>query len=304
MRKIKHHKSSIIFNSRYKFTAKELDNETNYTYFGARYFDSDISIWLSVDPLASQFPSISPYAYCLNNPIVLVDPDGREPIKPQAGTIAGFITFLNNTRSKMGSLSGASAHDAMMRLGKTEWSFSNPRPMPATTGPFNNSRDKYIYTENGGWIDMAHFMFYAGKAYAYKQQQAEAQEMVNSNTFMFLPAETQIYFLNKSGMSPAGEAVQDGYYQEMSDRAFAPYSAYSYEDLPSDKYGADFGANYFDPNSKLTIGEQLQNYFNDKLGATSPQNAPNFDILPSQEPTKKPSRTNHSTTPVYTGSNP
>jgi RHS repeat-associated protein len=36
------------FDSRYKFTAKELDNETNYTYFGARYYDSDLSIWLSV----------------------------------------------------------------------------------------------------------------------------------------------------------------------------------------------------------------------------------------------------------------
>jgi hypothetical protein len=36
------------------------------------------------------------------------------------------------------------------------------------------------------------------------------------------------------------------------------YSAYSYEDLPSDKYGADFGANYFDPNSNLTFGEQLE----------------------------------------------
>jgi len=42
------------FDSRYKFTAKELDNETNYTYFGARYYDSDISIWLSVDPMAQE----------------------------------------------------------------------------------------------------------------------------------------------------------------------------------------------------------------------------------------------------------
>jgi RHS repeat-associated protein len=65
------------FDSRYKFTAKELDNETNYTYFGARYYDSDLSIWLSVDPLADDYPSLSPYIYCANNPIVYVDPDGR-----------------------------------------------------------------------------------------------------------------------------------------------------------------------------------------------------------------------------------
>jgi len=66
------------FDSRYKFTAKELDNETNYTYFGARYYDSDVSIWLSVDPMAGKYPALSPYAYCANNPIILVDPDGRE----------------------------------------------------------------------------------------------------------------------------------------------------------------------------------------------------------------------------------
>lgn len=76
MRKIKHHKSSIIFNSRYKFTAKELDNETNYTYFGARYFDSDISIWLSVDPMAHLRSWVSPYSYCQNDPINRTDPTG------------------------------------------------------------------------------------------------------------------------------------------------------------------------------------------------------------------------------------
>jgi RHS repeat-associated protein len=65
------------FDSRYKFTAKELDNETIYTYFGARYYDSDLSIWLSVDPLADDYPSLSPYIYCANNPIVYIDPDGR-----------------------------------------------------------------------------------------------------------------------------------------------------------------------------------------------------------------------------------
>ena len=33
--------------------------------------------WLSVDPMADKYPSLSPYAYCGWNPIRLVDPDGR-----------------------------------------------------------------------------------------------------------------------------------------------------------------------------------------------------------------------------------
>ena len=36
---------------------------------------------------------------------------------------------------------------------------------------------------------------------------------------------------------------------------FARHSAYSYEDLPSDKLGAEFGANYFNPESELSLGE-------------------------------------------------
>lgn len=270
--------------------------------YGARFYDPQIGRWNVVDPASAKYPFASPYAYCLNNPIKLVDSDGREPIKPQAGTAAGFVSFLNNTRSKMGTLTGLMAHDAMMKLGNTEMNWKHLRPEPTTTNPFNTSKDKYIYTEKGGWLDMAHFMFYAGKAYEYKQEKLSAQKIVNSDTFSSLPPETQMAFQQKAGMSPVGEAVQDGYTQEMSDRIVAKHSAYSYEDLPSDKLGAEFGANYFDPNSKLTLGEQLQNYLNG-LGATQPENAPNYNSLPTKDPEDNPTRTNHTTTPVFTGQN-
>ena len=58
------------------FTGKEKDTETGYYYFGARYYNSDYSIWLSVDPMADKYPSMSPYNYCAWNPMKLVDPDG------------------------------------------------------------------------------------------------------------------------------------------------------------------------------------------------------------------------------------
>jgi len=65
----------------YTFSGKEKDVETGYSYFGARYYDSDLSIWLSVDPMSDKYPNMSPYNYCANNPVMLVDPDGRI-IKP------------------------------------------------------------------------------------------------------------------------------------------------------------------------------------------------------------------------------
>ena len=60
-------------------TGKEKDSETGFYYFGARYYDCDLSgLFLSVDPMADKYPSISPYAYCAWNPIKLVDPYGEE----------------------------------------------------------------------------------------------------------------------------------------------------------------------------------------------------------------------------------
>ena len=65
------------FSARHTFSAKERDSETGLSYFGARYYSSDLSIWLSVDPMSDKYPSLSPYVYCADNPVKLTDPDGR-----------------------------------------------------------------------------------------------------------------------------------------------------------------------------------------------------------------------------------
>jgi RHS repeat-associated protein len=62
----------------FTFSAKERDSETGLSYFGSRYYSSDLSIWLSVDPMSAKYPSLSPYTYCADNPVKLVDPDGEE----------------------------------------------------------------------------------------------------------------------------------------------------------------------------------------------------------------------------------
>ena len=72
--------SLLTANSSFTFSAKERDPETGYSYFGSRYYSSDLSIWLSVDPMSDKYASLSPYVYCANNPVRCVDPNGEDPI--------------------------------------------------------------------------------------------------------------------------------------------------------------------------------------------------------------------------------
>ena len=62
----------------YKFNGKELDQETGYYYYGARYYDPGTALWFGTDPLQHKYPMTSPYVYCNGNPVRFIDPDGRE----------------------------------------------------------------------------------------------------------------------------------------------------------------------------------------------------------------------------------
>ncbi|MDH5366188.1 MAG: hypothetical protein OEW67_04325 [Cyclobacteriaceae bacterium] len=72
-------------NTPYLFNGKELDEETGLYYYGARYYDSQTSIMLSVDQMADKYPGISPYAYTYNNPVNYIDPTGKEGIETGGG---------------------------------------------------------------------------------------------------------------------------------------------------------------------------------------------------------------------------
>ena len=92
---------SNYYNSPYKFNGKELDEETGFYYYGARYFDPRISIWQSVDPLAEKFPDQSPYSFVFNNPMRFVDPDGRAPddIIVKGKLAQKYVDQLNSSSS-------------------------------------------------------------------------------------------------------------------------------------------------------------------------------------------------------------
>ncbi len=66
----------------------------------ARHYHPTLSIWLSVDPMSDKYPGVSPYAYCGNNPVRLVDPNGREISedldKWRYNTTTGELTWLSD----------------------------------------------------------------------------------------------------------------------------------------------------------------------------------------------------------------
>ena len=252
--------SSTVCNLR--FPGQYFDAETGLHYNFHRYYDPALGRYITEDPIRD---GLNWYAYAGSNPGNNVDPLGLEPTRSQAGTIGGLKGGIDSSPSKIGRKTGSNAASAMISLGATSWG------APITTPYFNNQSNRYVYTGKGGWIDMVHFLFYAGKAYEYKTNGKKC---------------------------PDGEALQVGYQQEFSDQLKAPHSAYSYEDLPSDKYGADFGANHFDPKSSKALSDQIQDYLMG-MGATAPTSAPNYSKMPWLG-SDVPSTINKTTSPMFT----
>ena len=64
------------WNTPYLFNAKEFDEETGLYYYGARYYEPRLSLWMSVDRFAEKYPATSGYNYAINNPVRYIDING------------------------------------------------------------------------------------------------------------------------------------------------------------------------------------------------------------------------------------
>lgn len=63
---------------KYILTHHERDQETGLDQRGARWYDSDVARFLSLDPAAMDYPTLSDYVYVADNPTAFIDPDGRK----------------------------------------------------------------------------------------------------------------------------------------------------------------------------------------------------------------------------------
>ena len=72
---------SATSQNRWLFSGKESQSFLSASIplldFGARMYDPTTARWTAQDPLAEKYYAVSPYAYCLGNPITFIDPNGE-----------------------------------------------------------------------------------------------------------------------------------------------------------------------------------------------------------------------------------
>ena len=136
-------------------TQHERDKETGLDYRGARFYDSDIARFLSLDPLAKQFPAWSAYNYVMGNPISLIDPTGRSPEGTGDGgggaeRLSGWSRFKNwisgdshkNWVNKLASDNGLQESDISLHDNQEVAAF-----MKGNTLNVQSRNGGYIYSE-------------------------------------------------------------------------------------------------------------------------------------------------------------
>ena len=78
------------WNTPYLFNAKEFDEETGMYYYGARYYEPRLSLWMSTDADEEKYPFYSTYCYATNNPIKFIDPNGKA-VRPNGALAMSII---------------------------------------------------------------------------------------------------------------------------------------------------------------------------------------------------------------------
>ena len=139
------------------FTGKEKDSETGFYYFGARYYDPVLSgLFISVDPMADKYPSISPYAYCAWNPVKLVDPDGKDTVFVDDEARKTFNSVYANIYQRLNDLESRNISDD---------EYSNLMEMKAVLDDVISSGTKFYYSTLSNKNDRGDIILNNGSTY-------------------------------------------------------------------------------------------------------------------------------------------
>ena len=89
----------------YQYGGKEWQNATNVYDFHARQYNPALGRWFNQDPMMEKYTSVSPYNYCLNNPISYIDPDGMD-VHLEGAAAQSFFKLLQHGAYSGWSING------------------------------------------------------------------------------------------------------------------------------------------------------------------------------------------------------
>jgi len=248
------------FGNSYKYTGQEEDAEIGLYYYGSRYYNPEVTKFMSQDPavyderfleMLRDPQSFNTYAYVRNNPIKYIDPSGEEPNKAQAGTVGDVWNSMLPT-----SYSYQASNSAV--INKFLNAYNN--------NAINGSTIRYVYTTKAGWVDMRHFFYFADKSYEYGGP-ISVFGAYGSEAYQWLGVEI--------------DKANGGIDFHLGGNP----SAFSYEDITSDRLGIMFGQFAKEMEGENYSFEELLNNFFTSLGATDPENANNYEDIPENSST-------------------
>lgn len=101
---------------RFKYSDKEFDemHGLNMYDFHARQYDPLFVRFTSIDPLAEKYYSISPYAYCNNNPLRYIDPTGMDWVETTGDQVIFYAGDYGDTREILHIFKASSGRENVM----------------------------------------------------------------------------------------------------------------------------------------------------------------------------------------------
>ncbi len=135
--------------NRYRFNGKEEQSFAGLPYidYGARMYDPCTARWISQDPLAEKYCSVSPYAFCNNNPVNIIDPNGMDIW--ELDNMGNVVNRIEDKEKDAFHIVEKNADGEWKRTGK-EISFEY--------GKFSNENDSFVTLDETSGAELFKFL--------------------------------------------------------------------------------------------------------------------------------------------------
>jgi len=192
---------------RHGFTGHEKESDLAEGIYTTEYrlYDARVGRWLSVDPLFEKYVGMSPYNYCMLNPVVMVDPDGRELNLSGSKSKYTFKLLKAYVRNE--------SKDVDLKLseeGVVSYSLKEGAAMPESLNRLKeviDSKDKVnIISEDSKFTSSGNL--YVGGAFMGNQKQEDGSYVANQEVNPYVLSKMDEYDNNSVGKNLLHEITE------------------------------------------------------------------------------------------------